>query len=69
MVLALAEELQLQVIAEGVETTDQLALLTTMGYALIQGYVFAKPMPEAALVAWLQDHQELGGMQGASSAS
>ena len=52
--MALAHELDMQVIAEGVETPEQLAQLSAIGYTLIQGYHFAKPMVERDLIAWLQ---------------
>jgi diguanylate cyclase (GGDEF)-like protein len=47
-VLAMARELGLRVVAEGVETEDQLRFLRERGCALLQGYLFAAPMPEDA---------------------
>lgn len=44
-VLAIARELGLVVIAEGVETTEQRDLLKGMGVELGQGYLFARPAP------------------------
>jgi EAL domain-containing protein (putative c-di-GMP-specific phosphodiesterase class I) len=43
------------VTGEGVETREQVALLQDMGYSLMQGCIFAKPMPEVKLLQWLQD--------------
>ncbi|WP_122368627.1 putative bifunctional diguanylate cyclase/phosphodiesterase, partial [Pseudomonas amygdali] len=43
-VIVLAHELGLKVIAEGVETVDQLALLVTYGCDQMQGYLFSKPV-------------------------
>jgi diguanylate cyclase (GGDEF)-like protein/PAS domain S-box-containing protein len=40
--------LKLKTIAEGVENTQQLALLTHHGCASVQGYLFGRPMPAAA---------------------
>lgn len=51
-VLALARSLKLDVVAEGVETTQQLAFFEQQGSVQIQGYHFARPMPAAALPAW-----------------
>jgi EAL domain-containing protein (putative c-di-GMP-specific phosphodiesterase class I) len=42
-IMALAGSLQLSVVAEGVETPAQLALLREQGCDLAQGYLFAKP--------------------------
>ncbi len=44
-VLALAESLQLKVVAEGVETEAQRALLIENGCAILQGYLFSRPLP------------------------
>ena len=42
-VITLADSLKLQVVAEGIETKDQLSLLRAMGCSMGQGFVFAKP--------------------------
>ena len=52
-VTELARELQLDVVAEGVETAKQLEALTDMGIARIQGYHIARPMSDTALMQWL----------------
>ncbi|WP_192811517.1 EAL domain-containing protein [Idiomarina xiamenensis] len=43
-VVAMAHHLQLTVVAEGVESADQLAVLRTLGCDQAQGYYFAKPL-------------------------
>jgi diguanylate cyclase (GGDEF)-like protein/PAS domain S-box-containing protein len=48
-IMALAGSLQLSVVAEGVETEAQLALLRTHGCDLAQGYLFAKPADGAEI--------------------
>lgn len=53
-VVKLAHSLSLTCIAEGVETEAQLAFLARLGCDEVQGFLFAKPMPEAALLAWLR---------------
>jgi EAL domain-containing protein (putative c-di-GMP-specific phosphodiesterase class I) len=52
-VMALANSLQLQVVAEGVETEAQLALLRGQGCRLAQGYLFARPLPVAQVAPLL----------------
>ena len=46
----LSHDMGMQVIAEGVETQEDAALLEQQGIDRIQGYVFAKPMPPAELL-------------------
>ena len=45
-VVLLAHRLQLNSIAEGVETVEQLGFLKTIGCKQIQGFIFSKPLPE-----------------------
>lgn len=45
-ILDFAHRLKLTTVAEGVETVEQLAFLKTCSCEVIQGYLFAKPMPE-----------------------
>ena len=41
----MAHSLDLSVVAEGVETHEQLFLLDELGCDLVQGYYFSKPIP------------------------
>jgi len=54
-VMALAGSLQLQVVAEGVETEEQLALLRGYGCQYVQGWLFAKALDSGATRALLVD--------------
>lgn len=45
MILGIAEDMNVPVVAEGVETEKQLQLLKEMGCALVQGYYFSRPIP------------------------
>jgi diguanylate cyclase (GGDEF)-like protein len=51
--IALAHELGLHVVAEGVEDEPTLAMLTSMGCDSAQGFYMARPMPLAKLMEWL----------------
>jgi diguanylate cyclase (GGDEF)-like protein/PAS domain S-box-containing protein len=53
-IIALAHSLQLQVIAEGVETSTQLDFLKERACDEMQGFFFAKPMPRDAIPALLR---------------
>jgi len=52
-VMALANSLQLQVVAEGVETEEQLALLRGYGCQYVQGWLFAKALDSESTQALL----------------
>src|SRR5690606_16929198 len=56
-ILALARSLRLEVVAEGAETAEQVAMLQSLGCNIIQGYFFARPMPEAELVEFARRYQ------------
>ncbi len=49
-IIAMAEKLNLDVIAEGIEREEQKLLLLGQGCYMMQGYYFAKPMPTDALL-------------------
>ncbi|MCB1868363.1 MAG: EAL domain-containing protein, partial [Gammaproteobacteria bacterium] len=43
--ITMARNLGLHVVAEGVETEEQLAILKELGCEMVQGYLFSKPVP------------------------
>lgn len=59
MVLSLAHELGLEVIAEGVETEQQEAELVRLGCRHAQGYHFARPVELPAALALLRERRHL----------
>ncbi len=58
-IISLAHSLRLQVIAEGVETADQLEFLRSHGCDAMQGYYFSKPLPADAFEALLREGRSL----------
>lgn len=54
--LTMAERLELETLAEGVETVGEHALLAQMGCQHVQGYGIARPMPPDQTLPWLQAH-------------
>ena len=52
-IVAFARTSRLTVIAEGVETREQVEYLAKQGVHLIQGFFYAKPMPIQELMTWL----------------
>ncbi|MFA7258182.1 MAG: EAL domain-containing protein, partial [Aeromonas bestiarum] len=59
-IIAFGHESGMEMIAEGVETGEQVEYLRQHGVHLIQGYVYARPMALARLqiwlLAWRQNH-------------
>ena len=60
-IIALAHNLRLRVIAEGIETEEQLNLLRSLRCDEGQGYFFGRPVAEDVITAWAKqgDHREL----------
>ncbi len=53
-IIAMAHSLNMEVVAEGVEDPEQLALLSKAGCDLGQGYLFARPLQAEPLMAWVR---------------
>jgi diguanylate cyclase (GGDEF)-like protein len=58
-IITLAHNLRLTVIAEGVETEDQLRFLQLLRCDQIQGYFFSKPLPADSLLSLFDSHTDL----------
>jgi diguanylate cyclase (GGDEF)-like protein/PAS domain S-box-containing protein len=54
--IGLAHNLGLKVVAEGVETVEQLEYLRSRGCDLVQGYLFSRPVPAAEVMAYIRQH-------------
>ena len=59
-IIALAHGLKLKTIAEGVETTEQLALLQELGCDYAQGFLFSKPRPAEEITRMLNNGGSVG---------
>jgi diguanylate cyclase (GGDEF)-like protein len=53
--IELAHALSVSVVAEGVETSDQLTRLAELGCDIVQGYHYSRPLSPDALSTWLTD--------------
>jgi diguanylate cyclase (GGDEF)-like protein len=62
-VVALAKALDLDVTAEGIETTAQRAELLALGCDRGQGYLFARPLPDAGIAALLAGSTSRGWLR------
>ncbi|WP_024326387.1 EAL domain-containing protein [Thioalkalivibrio sp. AKL19] len=58
-IIAMGRNLNMQVIAEGVETAEQAAFLRERGCALGQGYFYSRPLELGALADWMTRHGAL----------
>ncbi|WP_182440198.1 EAL domain-containing protein [Colwellia sp. RSH04] len=56
-IVTIAHNLDMQVVAEGVETNSQLDFLSTLGCEQLQGYLYSKPLAEDKFQRYLLSHQ------------
>ena len=56
-VVGLADILDMDVVAEGAETAEQVAILASLGCRHIQGYYFGKPTPADAATVLLRGRE------------
>ncbi len=56
IIIALGHRLNIELIAEGVETPTQAEFLRQQGVFLLQGYFYARPMPLTQFSYWLESH-------------
>ena len=67
MILRLAQELDIPVVAEGIEGPQEETLLSELGCAFAQGYLFGKPAPLAETIARTRDWIALDDLRPASA--
>jgi len=56
-IISMGQSLNLRVIAEGVETEDDLAFLKAHNCDEAQGYLFSRPLPAGDLVSWRESYR------------
>jgi diguanylate cyclase (GGDEF)-like protein len=67
-IIAMAHSLNLETVAEGVETPAQLAYLARRRCDQIQGYHFSRPLPAAQMTRLLQEDARLAAPAGSGTA-
>ena len=53
--IRMLKDLDLRIVVEGVETVEQLQLLTSMKCDYIQGYYFSKPLPKEQFITFIKE--------------
>ena len=61
-VVAMAKKLDLGLLAEGVETREQVELLQEIGCDMVQGFYYAKPMPAEEFYELLKEDRKLNAV-------
>ena len=59
VIMLLASSLELEVIAEGVETVEELEKIKELGCKYIQGYLFSKPVDAQKAIALAREHNRI----------
>ena len=57
-IVGLGKAMHLEVVAEGVETEQQYAIVRRLGCDLVQGYFIARPMPADQLLMWIDGYED-----------
>ncbi len=66
-IIALGKAMGLEVVAEGVETDQQYAILRRLGCDIAQGYFIAKPMPADQLLIWCNGYVDTQSIKHGST--
>jgi len=56
-IIGLGHSLNINIVAEGVESAEQRTILKSMGVNAVQGYLFAKPLTHSNYLTWHKQHQ------------
>ncbi len=66
-IVAMGKAMELDVVAEGVETDQQYAIVRRLGCDLAQGYFIARPMPADQLLAWCGGYEDTQSLKHGST--
>ena len=55
-VVGMAHELNLKIVAEGIETENEIRTMREEGIDYIQGYYYSKPIPQEEFIAFVRQH-------------
>ena len=58
-IVTMAQQLRQEIVAEGVETAEQMAFLRDLGCDQLQGYLFSQPVPAAEFETMLREGKRL----------
>jgi len=64
-IINLSHSMNMETLAEGIETHEQNQYLNEQNCKIGQGYLFAKPMPLAKLKTWLKDYKKTNNEKSA----
>ncbi len=53
-IVALGKSMSMELVAEGVETQSELALVQSIGCQFVQGYLYSHPLPAAEFETWIR---------------
>jgi diguanylate cyclase (GGDEF)-like protein len=56
-IAALGKSMSMELVAEGVETEEELALVQSNGCEFVQGYRYSKPLPPDQLESWIRERE------------
>jgi diguanylate cyclase (GGDEF)-like protein len=66
-IIALGKAMDLGIVAEGIETDQQYAIVRKLGCDLVQGYFIAKPMAAASFRRWVDGHEDTQSLKHGST--
>ena len=66
-IIALGKAMDLEVVAEGVETAKEYKIVRTLGCDLVQGFFIARPMPADEFRSWCDGHESTQNLRKSST--